>query len=298
MNYVVFKTGNPFEAMIAAALCSSDIVKGIAIDPRGMKFTDKGEYEIDFKVLAGKMNLSVVEFETDATDEAEISDIKTEGSVKVAEKTKPKFIIFPGCLPKNTDDVTIVKIENFMETCNTFCVSGYVSAPVYEELKYANSIILGAQDDTDLLTEEEAQNANQMFIIFSKFFKKPAEVRDTLHRYLCMGLGKVNLIKKLVSMYPAINLGEYKFYRSYEFIGPLIERELEAGNKIAVFRDNTGESNGEKPVVILFLFADSVPSEFAGLEFIDSVDPLVGKKCKVATVPMTFWANVMANAKK
>lgn len=285
MKYIVFKTGNPHESMFAAALCSSQSVKGISINYDGLKRVGDNSFELDFKLVRDKM--SVKPSKSAADDE--IEDLATEGS----KAQKDEYIIFPNIVPKNAEECKITKIENLMEALNDAMVSTYITPYVIDSLKLADTIFLGAQDDTELLPEEMMNDPNHVFGVFTNIFKNASSTQETLNRCLCMGIGKVNLIKKLVAIYPVVTLGDYNFYKSYEFVNYAIARDLEAGKKVAVYRDNTGESKGEKPIIILYIFADEVPTEFSGLEFTESFDQLVGKKCKIATVQMSFWANAM-----
>lgn len=292
MKYIVFKTGNPHESMFAAAMCSGDVVKGISINYEGLKRTSDGKFELDFKAIVSKMKSAA---KTQNADDS-VEELKTEGS-KLNEKAD-EYFVFPNIVAKNTEGVTVTVIDDLMVALNSAMVSPQVSPYVIELLKVADTVFLGAQDDREVLPEEHLNDPNQVFVTYTNMLKDTLAAKDNLNRYLCMGIGKVNLIKKLVDLYPSVTLGEYTFYKSYEFIPYAINRDLEVGKKVAVYRDNTGESKGEKPSFILFIFADTVPTEFAGLEFTETFDPMVGKKCKVATVPMVFWANAMSHALK
>jgi hypothetical protein len=298
MKYIVFKTGNPHESMFAAAMCSAETVKGISINYDGLKRVDGNKVELDFKLIREKMKHGVKNA-TQVDDGVE--ELKTEGAknnkVQVqaqAQVQEDEYFIFPNIVAKNvSSEFKVTEIDNLMNTLNGAMVSPNIAPYAIELLKNAETIFMGAQDDPELVPEEFVNDSNLVFIVFNNIFKNALNAQDTLSRCFCMGIGKLNLIKRLVEIYPTIHLGDFIFYKSYEFVNYAISRDLEAGKKVAVYRDNTGDTNGEKPSIILYIFADEVPTEFSGLEFTESFDQLVGKKCKIATVQMSFWANAM-----
>jgi len=276
MKYILFKTSNAFQALVAAAICSSEIVQGLGLGNDLFTELPNGKSTVDFIKIAEAIKKTVTDI--DNCQLYVLPDIE---------------------LPKILDSafMEIVVVDNVRSVFESLAVSTKLAVSVIENLGIADRILYGLVDDTEIVTEEIKKSGNVAFLSFCKLCAASMQSEDLFKFYATLGLGKINLITNTYKSYVPVTLSGFNYYRGKEHVHYCIQRDIEAGQKVAIYRDNTGESNGESLAMLLFVYGADLPAEFMGLEFKAVNDPFVQSPCRVTLVPFDFWSNVMSKSK-
>lgn len=299
MKCIIFKTGNCSQAAISAALCTTEMLNGISYDNK-YPIVD-GKYQLDFKEIyetclkANEDTLSrdqLVTFyvyaDVHLPNSAETVDEEINITTGVSTTT--------GTVTKK-DNYEVILVDNIRTMFEELSISPRVRSFVNDWHQHLDVFFMGLLEDSEIVTDDLKNSNNMQFVAFLKFFKKPGIIQtEAAEKYVTVGAAQVSLMKRLCDNYVPIVLGDFNYYRAKEYVHYRIIKDHAEGRKVAVFRDNTGETKGAKVSIMLFVFGETLPIEFAGLDFEDFNDPMVNIQCRKCDVPVSFWANVMSAA--
>lgn len=273
MKCIIFRTGNLIQTAIAAALCSTEMMCGVSYDGR-------------YPIVDSKVQLNYEEIYKTCL-EANKNELE--------ENEKISFYVYSDVHLSEDFDVTV--IENTRILFDKFGIMPRVRAFINDWHQHLDVVFMGLLEDSDIVTEDIKNNANLHFVSFLKFFKMPGiQHCEVAERYATIGGSQVSLMKRIIESYTPISLGDFLYYRAKEYVHFRVIKDISESKKVAVFRDNTGESAGSKVCMMLFVFGDDLPTEFSGLDFEEFQDPMVAVRCRRADVPFAFWANAMSDA--
>lgn len=277
MKCIIFKTGNCSQAAISAALCSTEMLNGISYDNR-YPIVD-GKYQLDFQEI---YNTCLESNKGTLTTEHQL-EFFVYSDVHVPVITEGNFIV--------------TKVDNVRTLFEMFSISPRVRSFVNDWHQHLDVLFMGLLEDTEIVTDDIKNSNNLHFMAFLKFLKRPGTIyTEVAEKYVTIGAAQVSLMKRICDLYRPVYLGDFLYYRAKEYVHYRIIKDHSEGRKVAVFRDNTGETKGAKVSIMLFVFGDTLPVEFAGLDFEEYNDPMITVQCRKCNVPVSFWANVMSAA--